>query len=76
MDVTSSKAVEKEPEFVELVGQISLKSLDKAIKNAEPSSNKAISPQDQMDKEDSGHTNRRAAARRWPARKSTEKAAG
>ena len=55
MDVTSSKAVEKEPEFVELVGQISLKSLDKAIKNAEPSSNKAISPQDQMDKEDSGH---------------------
>jgi cell fate regulator YaaT (PSP1 superfamily) len=30
VDVTSSKAVEKEPEFVELVGQISLKSLDKA----------------------------------------------
>ncbi len=30
VDVTSSKSVEKEPEFVELVGQISLKSLDKA----------------------------------------------
>ncbi len=30
VEVVSSKAVEKEPEFVELVGQISLKSLDKA----------------------------------------------
>lgn len=30
VEVTSSKTVEKEPEFVELVGQISLKSLDKA----------------------------------------------
>ncbi len=30
VEVISSKAVEKEPEFVELVGQISLKSLDKA----------------------------------------------
>jgi cell fate regulator YaaT (PSP1 superfamily) len=30
VDLVSSKAVEKEPEFVELVGQISLKSLDKA----------------------------------------------
>ena len=29
-EVVSSKTVEKEPEFVELVGQISLKSLDKA----------------------------------------------
>jgi cell fate regulator YaaT (PSP1 superfamily) len=32
VDVTSSKAVEKEPEFVELVGQISLRSLEKADK--------------------------------------------
>ncbi|MBP8114328.1 MAG: hypothetical protein KAY50_03165 [Chitinophagaceae bacterium] len=30
VEVVSSKTVEKEPEFVELVGQISLKSLDKA----------------------------------------------
>jgi cell fate regulator YaaT (PSP1 superfamily) len=30
VEVVSSKAVEKEPEFVELVGQISLRSLDKA----------------------------------------------
>jgi len=30
VEVVSSKMVEKEPEFVELVGQISLKSLDKA----------------------------------------------
>ncbi len=30
VDVTSSKAVEKEPEFVELVGQISLSTLEKA----------------------------------------------
>ncbi|MCY7310216.1 MAG: hypothetical protein LH619_05510 [Chitinophagaceae bacterium] len=30
VEVLSSKAVEKEPEFVELVGQISLRSLDKA----------------------------------------------
>ena len=30
VDVTSSKAVEKEPEFVELVGQISLNTLEKA----------------------------------------------
>ena len=30
VEVTSSKMIEKEPEFVELVGQISLKSLDKA----------------------------------------------
>jgi cell fate regulator YaaT (PSP1 superfamily) len=30
VELVSSKAVEKEPEFVELVGQISLKSLDKA----------------------------------------------
>ena len=30
VEVTSSKVVEKEPEFVELVGQISLRSLDKA----------------------------------------------
>jgi cell fate regulator YaaT (PSP1 superfamily) len=30
VEVVSSKAVEKEPEYVELVGQISLKSLDKA----------------------------------------------
>lgn len=32
VEVTSSKAVEKEPEFVELVGQISLRSLEKADK--------------------------------------------
>ena len=32
VDVTSSKAVEKEPEFVELVGQISLRTLEKADK--------------------------------------------
>jgi cell fate regulator YaaT (PSP1 superfamily) len=30
VEIVSSKATEKEPEFVELVGQISLKSLDKA----------------------------------------------
>ncbi len=30
VDVTSSKTVEKEPEFVELVGQISLRTLEKA----------------------------------------------
>jgi cell fate regulator YaaT (PSP1 superfamily) len=32
VDVVSSKAVEKEPEFVELVGQISLRTLEKADK--------------------------------------------
>ena len=37
VEVVSSKAIEKEPEFVDVVGQISLKSLDKGSRKNRPS---------------------------------------
>ena len=54
VEVTSSKMIEKEPEFVELVGQISLKSLDKAAEQKRRQNQQGNQQRGQRPQQDGG----------------------